>query len=272
MTGRAEQEWLRIASELAGNLESTQWHKLASSQQAQVFYNVDENIYLKLFYESRWRNKLKAGLLPALSRHRSFVRNCQRLTKRGFIAPRVIAYGKALDAGYVVTEGFNGMGLGSFASQYLVRSVSDPRIRRWKRQVMVALGAELAQLHNAGISHGDLRPDNILLSCVSPTPRFCFIDNERNRLHLFATPQRARVKNLSQLNMIWSEDLSASYRLRFIKSYLADCERPMNAKALISKIQGITQRRLEGKRRGGYLNTDNRQMCRPNFDRLLADS
>jgi tRNA A-37 threonylcarbamoyl transferase component Bud32 len=250
------------------------WESLAGSAQARVFYHRDSRVYLKLFLEPRLRNRLKVRLFPSLSRHRKFVRNCKLLQERGFIAPNVVAAGEIAEphrVGYVVTEAFEGMGLGSFVSQYLAASASDPRVRGWKRLVMSKLGEEVARLHNAGIVHGDLRPDNILLNCTSPKPQFCFIDNERNTSYRWRIPRRAIIKNLSQLNMIWSEDLSATYRLRVIKSYLAESALTWRDKDLISRIDRITRRRLQGKARGGYLRSDQRQMSRPDFDSLLTD-
>lgn len=268
-------KWHGLHWSEAGDSPPEAWQELASSVNARVFYRRDDKIYLKFFREPRFRNRLKAALFPPLARYRCFVRNSRKLLERGLTAPAILDYGLIRDSetkqkvGYVVTQAFDGMGLGSFCSQYLVRSSADPRIRRWKRRVMEALGAEIARLHNGGISHGDLRPDNVLLSCVSPDPRFCFIDNERNRQHHSATPRRAIVKNLAQLNMIWPEDLSAAYRMRFMQSYLAHSTRSLDAPALIRHVHATSQRRLEGKARGGYLSSDRRQMCRPDFERLL---
>lgn len=254
---------------------SEAWQQLASSANAQVFYHAGDKVYLKFFPDSRLRNQIKTLILPPLARHRRFVRNGRKLREAGLNAPSVLDHGITSDldrrkkVGYVLTAAFDGMGLGSFCSQYLVRSSTDSRIRQWKRRVMEALGAEIAKLHNAGISHGDLRPDNVLLSCSSPEPRFCFIDNERNRQHVFGITRGAVVKNLVQLNMIWPEDLGASYRLRFLRSYLAhSTTRSLDGRALMRRVHAVTQRRLKGKARGGYLDSD-RQICRPDFSALL---
>lgn len=268
-------DWRQTAEALAAGQVLTGWQSLAGSAQARVFYHGDFKIYLKLFFEPRPRNRLKAFLFPALARFRKFVRNSQMLRELGFTAPLVLAWGKVAGpprAGYVVTDAFDGMGMGSFVSQYLASSTDDPRVRRWKRRLMTALGAEVAKLHNAGIAHGDLRPDNVLLSCRSPDPRFCFIDNERNRRYRWHMPLRALVKNLTQLNMIWSEDLSASYRMRFIKSYLQTIDRRLPEKRLIRRVHSLAQRRLRGKTRGGYLQSDRRQMVQPDMKTLLSES
>jgi tRNA A-37 threonylcarbamoyl transferase component Bud32 len=270
-----QSDWQQTAEALAAGQAASGWQSLAGSAQARVFYHRDHRVYLKLFFEPRPRNRLKIFLFPALARHRKFVRNSQRLRVQGFTAPVVLACGEVADAsraGYVVTEAFEGMGAGSFVSQYLASSTEDPRVRRWKRKVMAALGAEVAKLHNAGIAHGDLRPDNILLSCTSPEPEFCFIDNERNQHHRWRLPLRALIKNLTQLNMIWSEDLSASYRLRFVKAYLQTINRRLPEKRLIRRVHRITQRRLRGKARGGYLQSDRRQMVQPDLSKLLSES
>ncbi|MGQ9427148.1 lipopolysaccharide kinase InaA family protein [Gilvimarinus sp. F26214L] len=269
------ENWEQVAATLASGSLPAGWQRLVSSAQAGVFFARDRAIYLKLFHESRPHKKLRSWLAPGYARHRQFVRNSELLLRLGFRAPPVLASGKVHGAarhscGFVVSEAFEGMGLGSFLARYLTASREDERLRRWKRWVMRELGAEVARLHNAGIAHGDLRPDNILLSCISPIPQFCFIDNERNHRHQFGISRRAREKNLSQLNMLWSEDLSAPYRMRFIRSYLSHSAQDLDGKALMRRVSAISTRRLRGKPRGGYRQGDQRQMTQPDFDRLLA--
>lgn len=270
---KKQDHWDEVAGKLLADEVDGDWRRLVSSPQARVFFSRERAAYLKIFCENRSLRRLRARLLPTMARHRRFVRNTEILRSRGFTAPAIVASDElGSNRAYVVSEAFDGMGLGSFISQHLWRSREDKAIRHWKRLVMQRLGETIAELHNAGISHGDLRPDNILLGCTSPDPLFCFIDNERNQLHLFATPMRAIMKNLVQLNMIWSEDLSASYRLRFFKAYVARSRRRLDAQALARRVQERTRKRLAGKQRGGYLNPDERQMVKPDFDKLLAGS
>jgi predicted unusual protein kinase regulating ubiquinone biosynthesis (AarF/ABC1/UbiB family) len=77
-------------------------------------------------------------------------------------------------------------------------------------------------MHALGIFHGDLRWGNILVdNSGSKRIRFAFIDNERTK-HFSWLPNRYRLKNLVQLNMVQAGlNVSNADRMRFFKSYLA---------------------------------------------------
>jgi serine/threonine protein kinase len=91
-----------------------------------------------------------------------------------------------------------------------------------KRNFLTALGRLIGRLHNAGIYHGDLRSGNILMKHPDNAPLFYFIDNERNRYFSKGIPSRLREKNLTQINMIVTPQLTFSDRLRFFEAYIAE--------------------------------------------------
>ncbi len=86
-----------------------------------------------------------------------------------------------------------------------------------RREVLRALGAEVARLHAAGFIHGDLTPYNIFVANGAPV-RFSLIDHERT-----AEPrlmwERRRLRNLVQLCRFDLEGMGRTNRLRVIDAY-----------------------------------------------------
>ena len=110
-----------------------------------------------------------------------------------------------------------------------------------KREFIIALAKEIATLHRAKISHGDMRAGNIL-SKYDNTWKFAFIDNERTKKHL-RLPTNIRVKNLVQLNLLLSPNISRADRLRFFKTYCNDCFGAFN-RDLLTRVLKKTRRRM----------------------------
>jgi hypothetical protein len=96
----------------------------------------------------------------------------------------------------------------------LRRAVGAPARRR---EVLRALGAEVARLHRAGFVHGDLTPYNIFVA-NGPPMRFSLIDHERT-----ARPrldwERRRLRNLVQLCRFDLEGMGRTDRLRVVDAY-----------------------------------------------------
>jgi Lipopolysaccharide kinase (Kdo/WaaP) family len=99
-----------------------------------------------------------------------------------------------------------------------------PRVWRWvadaparRRDLLRALGAEVARLHHAGFIHGDLTPHNIFVA-DGPPVRFSLIDHERT-----AEPrldwERRRLRNLVQLCRFDLKGMGRTDRLRIIDAY-----------------------------------------------------
>ena len=98
--------------------------------------------------------------------------------------------------------------------RFLRRPAGAPARRR---ELLRALGAEVARLHRAGFIHGDLTPYNIFVASGTPV-RFSLIDHERT-----AEPrlmwERRRLRNLVQLCRFDLEGMGRTDRLRVIDAY-----------------------------------------------------
>jgi len=96
-----------------------------------------------------------------------------------------------------------------------LRGVAGAPARR--RQLLRALGVEIARLHRAGFIHGDLTPYNIFVAGGTPV-RFSLIDHERTarpRLNW----ERRRLRNLVQLCRFELEGMGRTDRLRVVAAY-----------------------------------------------------
>ena len=86
-----------------------------------------------------------------------------------------------------------------------------------RRELLRALGVEIARLHRAGFIHGDLTPYNIFVASGTPA-RFSLIDHERT-----AAPrlnwERRRLRNLVQLCRFELEGMGRTDRLRIVDAY-----------------------------------------------------
>jgi hypothetical protein len=85
-----------------------------------------------------------------------------------------------------------------------------------RRGLAHALGALVRRAHDAGLVHGDLAPNNVLLRPGLP-PALWLVDFERARLRA-CVGSRARRRMLAKLAR-GLPDASASQRLRFLRAY-----------------------------------------------------
>jgi len=114
-----------------------------------------------------------------------------------------------------------------------------------KRRLLRALGETVGRMHRAGIFHGDLRAGNIFAKSSDSAWQFFFLDNERTR-RFGVLPGRLRFKNLVQLNMLQSEVITLTDRMRFFKAYLAQNDDVRGRwKELARRVVVKTRRRLE---------------------------
>lgn len=92
--------------------------------------------------------------------------------------------------------------------------------RRNIRDAIVNLARVIADMHAAGVVHGDLHAGNILIRTDTPKPECVLTDLHRMR-RLPWVSRRARAGNLAQLLHDQYEFTTATQRLLFLKRYLA---------------------------------------------------
>lgn len=111
-----------------------------------------------------------------------------------------------------------------------------------KRNFIEQLSATIARMHKENIGHGDLRAGNVMCK-HSKEWQFSLIDNERTRKYR-NLPERIRIKNLVQLNLLISPVINISDRQRFFDNYSLLCYGQIN-RGLLTKVVDKTRRRLK---------------------------
>jgi hypothetical protein len=180
-----------------------------------------EDAYVKLYHRYRgataWKDRWRA------SKAANVVRMSARLSAAGFHVPRVLAAGEERRRGRLVRAWVATAALaGEPIAVALATSVAaDTRRLARKRAVLVALGSEVARLHEAGVVAGDLVPANVWLDDVRGVPAVAFLDHDRTRIGARAVRWWRARRNLVQLNRIPILGLTVTDRLRVYRAYAA---------------------------------------------------
>jgi tRNA A-37 threonylcarbamoyl transferase component Bud32 len=242
---------------LDGKLPSG-WEWVASSANSIVARRLrPKPVYYKEF--------LRRSSLEGL---KGFVRGsrCQRaiikgniLRHRGFNSPVVYCWGRSGNRHFMISEGIDAPGLGDYIRTNWQQPLSGEEIVV-KRRFIKIFGKVIGELHKNGICHGDLQVNNVLVYESEGDVTFYFVDNERNSLFR-KIPRRFVRKNLVQINMIQSPNITRQDRLRFFASYSEAYGglNPAEKAALIRTVQNRTAERLldkvEKEKRAGQSNT-----------------
>ena len=215
-----------------------------------VFGGRTEQFVVKEYLHRSWLDPIKHLFVP--SRARRACLGSALLLEHGTGCPEPLVVGE-LRLGPVL--------LRSFFITRLVPDVRDifsllteewidPRRRRDRARLRLisALGTTIGRLHAAGICHGDLRPRNILATQSGGDWTFNLLDNERTKRY-GRLPERLRLKNLVQVNMI-PTGLSRTDRLRFFMAYLNENRGLWNErKRWASRVMTGSVRRMDDKGR-----------------------
>ena len=231
---RLRAEGLDSVARVLGRVEG---RVAAWSRSSETLYVPGEGVlpglFVKRYYFPRWKSRIRGALRGTfLGLHRGHAEYLALRDMRwtGVPAIRPLAYGVRLELGFVaacvlITEEVPGaVNLTTFAQQ-----VADGRgrlSRAARGQMIRALAERVAEMHEAGISHGNLYWRNIL---VRPTP-----DGSYEYFFLDAQPldlwERVRtrgewwVRELAQLLVSALPFTNRADRLRFVKHYLCDRE------------------------------------------------
>jgi len=213
------------------------------------FNGTERLIYFKQYlFRSNW-DFIKHLVRP--SRARRAFKASLILGKNGFEAPVIIAVGECktsfLDReNFLVTVEVEGA---KKIYQFIPNKTDDLTKEQLgaKRRLLRAFGQTVGRMHAAGIFHGDLRLGNILAKEENNGWHFFLIDNERTR-KFRRLPSRLRLKNLVQVNMLNSDGITKTDRMRFFKSYLQkNVDIQDIYKKLTNKVDNKTRERLRTK-------------------------
>ena len=179
----------RSAQSLSNDELPAGWDIVSSSAYARVAGNIGLSVFYKEF-------------LP-----RSPVETIK------FDAPENLAWGTLANGReYLFTRAARGQGVNQWLQVTLAERSAENIRQRWL--LVAGLGTFIGRLHATGFTHGDLRTSNVLAEFRSRRFYFTLIDNERNHCAIPA-PGKLVLKNLMQLNMMASADLSKNERIRF---------------------------------------------------------
>lgn len=226
------------------------WQWVPASENACVATRLDARpVYFKMFYN---RNKLERfKSIVRGSRCRRAVEGSTLLERHGFRVPPIVQVGRVQEGRnrgleYFVSEAVAAVGLADYVYENWRRPLCAEQLVL-KRNTLVDLGRLIGRMHRKNIVHGDLRPNNVLVSDDGASLGFYFIDNERNSVSQ-SMPEKKRIKNLIQIGMIFPSVLSRTDRLRFFKSYCsAGGLRPSIVRGLAGEVFRLTNKRLAGR-------------------------
>lgn len=164
----------------------------------------------------------------------------------GLLSPEIVAMGQRKIGPIVIRSFLLTRSVENSASPYDYVRGDIPDLAD-RRLFISRLGAVIGRMHSAGIVHGDLRPGNILIKKSQDRFLFYFLDNERTR-RFKVLPRKLRIKNLVQINMIRNNELCATDRMRFYKSYLRENNGAIDTPKELAKIVAKrTAQRLKNK-------------------------
>lgn len=210
-----------------------------------------ELFYCKIFHDRSIKDTIKNvfGFL----RSRKEFRAGNALLQKGFLTPVPVLCGAEhtlffMKKNFLITKAVPGERTYQyFQSRFQVPL--SPEQYAEKRALISAAGREIGRLHRQGIVHGDLRVGNIIINGTGSSAKFYFIDNERT-MHYRDIPERKRLKNLVQLNMVRLPQITKTDRLRFLNAYLSEnAALAIRRKEICLQVGTLTQKRHENKLR-----------------------
>jgi tRNA A-37 threonylcarbamoyl transferase component Bud32 len=189
------------------------WQVVKDNARNLICYHPADRLYFKSFDHSNLAETLKRALRG--SRARRTLLGTRLLQEAGCLAPDVVACGTLVHQDFVVMEDLGGPQLLNALHSYL----QEPARRRWRRQLYRALGRTIGTMHAAGIAHGDLRPNNVIIHPGKDGYRLGLIDNERTRRPVRF--RREQLRNLKQIMLLDERYITAAERRTFFAAYFS---------------------------------------------------
>lgn len=231
--GKCSEKFESVLVDAYKNGWSALANKIPSSKSTNVYLITSpaEGFY-KEFLARNSLEKFKARLVG--SRCARHIAQSEILSKKGFDTPNILASGRLGKNEFIVSEAVKGVSFGEYLCSKLRQTKSKKSLQK-KRLLFSQLGKFVGRLHKAGIIHGDLRPNNLLLVFKEKQPSWYVIDNERNQLVNRPT-RKQLVKNLVQINMFHALDMTMTDRRRFFQGYLSAFQPQYDARGLEKEV------------------------------------
>lgn len=220
------------------------WQWVSCSKETLVSCtNENSFVFYKEFLPRNKFEKIKSLLRG--SRCTRARKQAEILLAAGLPTPKILCWGKGEKNEFLISEGFAGIGFFKFLQTNFTPPLQSQQLRE-KRKLLEQVGNLIGRLHNQGIVHGDLRPNNLLTLKTDHGFLFNFIDNESNRKWR-RIPLSQIQKNLVQFTIIPDNLLSRTDFLRFFRAYSAVFPRfsPTEKRKLLLTVYTESQSRIE---------------------------
>ena len=200
-------------------------------------------LYIKQFLYRSVIDFVKHLFRP--SRAMRSLKASQMLAKENLLSPEVIVMGhKKLGPfttkSFLITRSIEN-------APTLTNCIPENTDLKTKRKFIRQLAETIGKMHEANISHGDLRTGNVLVKTNDNSWEFYLLDNERTTKHK-TLPEKLRFKNLVQIGMVINKNLTNTDRARFYKTYLKKNKGMIqNPKELAREVTKRTKERLSKK-------------------------
>ena len=176
--------------------------------------SLDQHFYLKKEFAVSWRDRFRNawhgfGWCSTVVREAKLL---HALKRAGIGCPDVVAHGEDQQQAFMVLRDASGM---TELRAFLHTAASTEA----RHRLAVALGRELARLHDAGFHHPDLVAKHVLVAQQNDTFRFCFLDWQRGQRRR-RVPWRLRCRDLAVLDATLKDVLASNrLRLRCLRAY-----------------------------------------------------
>ncbi|MCJ8331452.1 MAG: lipopolysaccharide kinase InaA family protein, partial [Lentisphaeria bacterium] len=193
--------------------DPSDWELVRSRDNVLVAKHKTDASYLKIFHANKLRHQLAYFL--GHSRAKKAAAGSAMLMNAGIKAPAITEIKDGCCIASIVMDAVEGIGVYDYV-MWLTQEKKE-NAESQKKALFSALGELIAKMHQRGIFHGDLRPNNLLLASENGKVTCTLIDNDRTRKAF--RKGRESIRNLMQLMMIRNDYISDEIRGYFFEAY-----------------------------------------------------
>lgn len=222
------------------------WKPLRNSSRAVIAHHAKLRLFYKEFAPLTPLERLIALV------NGSPIERLQRQNKlfhhAGFSVPETLAWGTSINGQeYLFTREATGHSLRTWLSELLVSADADTSMLR--RRLLDALGVFTGRLHASGFLPGDMSASEIYAEQIENRFRFTLLNNGK-AVKATPPPGRLLLRNLIEVNMLPSEVVSLSERMRVFSAWRRQMRElsPIDAKVIATTAyQSAMQRMQDGR-------------------------